>query len=216
MARGQQGRKRPFPSQPLPNAAADDVSYSVQFALNRFSGATLVVGDTVFLSDEGIQVLASTSGSYDALNAYTFIDSGGDDIGGLYGRDDPNQNIITLKVTDDAENGQDMVINLLAEADDGAAYVNIEAGRDGQAADTGIAVARTETESRVDIQARGTDGRVRLSPALNLFGADNSSATLYIKGSKLILLYSDGGTPRYKYLDLSGTGASWAYSATEP
>lgn len=209
--------RRSYPATPYPPGERDDISYSVQFELNRFTGSTLVVGDTVFLSDDGIGVLASTSGSYAALNAYTFLDAGGADIGGLYGRDDPHQNLITLKVTDEAGSDQDMIINLLAAASaEGSAYVNIQAGRDGEAADTGIAVARTATESRLDLQARGPDGRVRLTPALNLIGADNSSATLYVKGTKLIITYSDGGTPRYKYLELSGTGAGWIYSASEP
>lgn len=39
---------------------------------------------------------------------------------------------------------------------------------------------------------------------------------LYFKGSKLIAKYDDGGTVRYKYLELSGTGVTWVHTTTEP
>lgn len=38
----------------------------------------------------------------------------------------------------------------------------------------------------------------------------------YMKGSKLIIQYNDGGTVRYKYLDLTGTGVTWVHTTTAP
>ena len=55
---------RTFPTTPAPLSDDDNISYSVGIELNRFTGSTLVVGDTVFLSDEGVEILASTDGSY--------------------------------------------------------------------------------------------------------------------------------------------------------
>ena len=43
-----------------------------------------------------------------------------------------------------------------------------------------------------------------------------SAMQFYFKGSKFILQYNDAGTQRWKYLDLSGTGVTWVYSATAP
>jgi hypothetical protein len=39
---------------------------------------------------------------------------------------------------------------------------------------------------------------------------------MYTKGSKLIFQFNDGGTVRYKYLDLSGTGTTWVHTTTAP
>jgi hypothetical protein len=43
-----------------------------------------------------------------------------------------------------------------------------------------------------------------------------SAMQMYFKGSKFILQYNEGGTQRWKYLDLAGTGVTWVYSATAP
>jgi len=44
----------------------------------------------------------------------------------------------------------------------------------------------------------------------------DSEAKLYIKGSKVILQYNDGGTVRYKYIDMAGTGDVWIHTTTAP
>lgn len=43
-----------------------------------------------------------------------------------------------------------------------------------------------------------------------------TQARLYMKGDKLIIQYNDGGTTRYKYLDLTGTGVTWVHTTTAP
>lgn len=45
---------------------------------------------------------------------------------------------------------------------------------------------------------------------------DGTTLNRYFKGTKFILQYYDGGTVRYKYLELSGTGATWADSTSAP
>lgn len=39
---------------------------------------------------------------------------------------------------------------------------------------------------------------------------------LYLKGDKLTFQYNDGGTVRYKYLDLTGTGVTWVHTTSAP
>lgn len=46
--------------------------------------------------------------------------------------------------------------------------------------------------------------------------AQSTDANLYVKGGKLIVQYNDGGTVRYKYLDLTGTGVTWTHSTSAP
>ena len=37
---------------------------------------------------------------------------------------------------------------------------------------------------------------------------------MYIKSDKLVIQFNDGGTVRYKYLDLTGTGVTWQHTTT--
>jgi hypothetical protein len=44
----------------------------------------------------------------------------------------------------------------------------------------------------------------------------NIGMNIYIKGDKLIIQFNEGGTVRYKYLDLTGTGVTWTHTTTAP
>ena len=46
--------------------------------------------------------------------------------------------------------------------------------------------------------------------------ASGTEGRMYIKGDKLIIVFNDGGTVRYKYLDLTGTGVTWVHTTTAP
>lgn len=207
---------RQFPITPAPADGDDNISYSVGFNLSRFTGTTLVVGDTVFLSDEGVEVLASTDGSYYAVNAYSFIDADGDEIGGMYGRDDSGQNVAGFRVVDQAGKGDDTLLQIASSStDEATASVSISATRAGEAGGAAITLAQGASTSSIDILA-DADGRVRIGRKLNLLGASLELCDIYIKGSYLIIAYDDGGTTRYKYLNLSGTGTAWAQAESEP
>jgi hypothetical protein len=54
-------------------------------------------------------------------------------------------------------------------------------------------------------------GEVSATPTL-----DANSPHIYVKGTKLIVRYNDGGTHRYKYMELTGTGTSWTHTTTAP
>lgn len=45
---------------------------------------------------------------------------------------------------------------------------------------------------------------------------DADSPQVYVKGTKLIVRYNDGGTHRYKYLELTGTGTGWTHTTSAP
>jgi hypothetical protein len=213
--------RRPFPVATQPDDREGGTTYSVGFELSRFTGATLVVGETVFLSDDGVSVLANVLETDDPTNAYSFIDAEGKEIGGLYGRDDPTQNVISLRAVDTTGAGEAMIVNVTAIADDdneptATATVSFDARISGEATDTAVTLTRNNTTSSIDLTAKGPNGRVRITPKLNLLGADLSQGTIYVKGSKLILHHHDGISDRYKYIDLAGTSAAWSYSASEP
>jgi hypothetical protein len=38
----------------------------------------------------------------------------------------------------------------------------------------------------------------------------------YLRDQKMVFQYNDGGTVRYKYLDLTGTGVTWVHTTTPP
>lgn len=46
--------------------------------------------------------------------------------------------------------------------------------------------------------------------------ANGTEFNLYYKANKFIIQYNDGGTTRYKYLDLTGTGTTWVATTTAP
>ncbi len=210
-------RKRTFPVQPQLPGDDETLVYKI-FGDSTFDSNYLVVGDTVFLSNEGIEVLASTTGNYVDQNAYTFRSEDGLDIGGLYARDDAGQNVIGIRSVDPAVSGDDVLVELQALADpDGsataAAIVNLQADREGESSDTYVQVLKDNNDSNIDLI---TTGRVRVTPTLNLLGASYELVDIYVKGTYLVFRYNDGGTTRYKYLNLSGTGTSWTHSTSEP
>ena len=132
--------KRKFPITESPVGAEDSsISYHIAADLSHYTGQTLVIGETVFLSDEGVDLLASTSGNFDAVNAYSFIDSDRNVIGGIYARDDSGQNIIGIQAVDEAGEGDDTFLNLSSIAGASAsAYLNIGVQIEGQSGDTAI------------------------------------------------------------------------------
>ena len=39
---------------------------------------------------------------------------------------------------------------------------------------------------------------------------------IYMRGDRFVIQFNDGGTTRYKYLDLTGTGVTWTHTTTAP
>ena len=207
---------RKFPVTPQPSVVADEINYSITSGFQHFTGSTLVVGETVFLSDQGVEILASTDGSYYALNAYSFLDASRSEIGGMYARDDTGQNVVGFRAVDEAQLDDNTVLEIASTSTtDAQASVTIQANRDGESTDTYITLERG-ANSEIDILTNLSSGRVRIAPKLNLMGAAAELCDIYIKDTYLIIKYNDAGTSRYKYLDLSGTGTTWQHSTSQP
>ena len=205
-----------FPITPGPNESEGSINYSVGIELQHFTGSTLVVGDTVFLSDEGVEVLASDDGSYYAVNAYSFRDTDDNEIGGMYARDDAGNNVVGFRVVDEAGNNDDTTLEMASTSTtDATAIVELIANRETEGTDTYIHMERGDGTAEIDILTPSS-GRVRIGTYLQLLGPSSDLCQVYIKGSNFIIKYNDGGTVRYKYLDLSGTGTTWAHSTSEP
>jgi hypothetical protein len=46
--------------------------------------------------------------------------------------------------------------------------------------------------------------------------SDGVEIQAYMRANKIIYQYNDGGTVRYKYLDMTGTGVTWVHTTTAP
>jgi hypothetical protein len=46
--------------------------------------------------------------------------------------------------------------------------------------------------------------------------SQDNQAKFYVKANKFVIVWNDGGTIRYKYLDLTGTGVTWTHSTSAP
>lgn len=101
---------------------------------------------------------------------------------------------------------------------DGAAGL-IEAGRFNHLQNFGIGTTTPETKLHI-AKASGTGGHGSITIEEEASTpSDPTSGThvrMYMKADKLIFQYNDGGTVRYKYLDLTGTGVTWTHTTTAP
>ena len=43
-----------------------------------------------------------------------------------------------------------------------------------------------------------------------------SEGVVYFKGGKYVVAYNDGGTKKYRYIDLTSTNATWTYTTSAP
>ncbi len=60
-------------------------------------------------------------------------------------------------------------------------------------------------------------GAITLDPTTTPASPSQSAeGRIYVKSNKLVIQYNDGGTIRYKYLSLSGTGVTWVATTTAP
>ncbi len=55
-----------------------------------------------------------------------------------------------------------------------------------------------------------------LTASAQLPESESDDVAVYVKGGKLIFAYDDGGTVRYKYLDMTGTGVTWTHTTSAP
>ena len=170
----------------------------------------------VTLDDLGIRV------AYDSVYGITFGDSGGGD------------RIRILSSSGDQlqlqnEVGQiDLVIHL---SDTLTPFVQwredpVQAGRSDLVIGKGTMGARFEMVgnlgSSIDFRTEGDSGGstfLRMTETTTTPPNPSASANayhIYMKDDKLIIQYNDSGTVRYKYLDLTGVGATWQHTTSAP
>jgi hypothetical protein len=94
-------------------------------------------------------------------------------------------------------------------------------------------VAFTETSVEVDydtdvlVSGGISVGSLFLDPEVGVIWVNEIASTpgnptsgadvkIYMKSDKLIFQYNDGGTVRYKYISLSGTGVTWTHTTSAP
>ena len=94
----------------------------------------------------------------------------------------------------------------------------------------GISGGEIVNQYAIDIEtmtaATGKNRAIRMQGAGGIEFADSTEPTgalgssaeglVYFRNKKLIFKYNDGGTVRYKYLDLSGTGVTWVHTTSAP
>jgi hypothetical protein len=86
-------------------------------------------------------------------------------------------------------------------------YLNGKLGVGTSAPDTGLHLGKTDGTGAT------TYAEQTSTPANP--GAGNEART-YVKDNKFIIQWNEGGTIRYKYLQLSGTGVTWVHTTTAP
>lgn len=77
-----------------------------------------------------------------------------------------------------------------------------------------VGISKKNPSTELDI-----DGTITLqerASTVSVTPTDGSEAQIYVKADKLIVRYNDGGTVRYKYLDLTGTGVTWTHTTSAP
>lgn len=69
-------------------------------------------------------------------------------------------------------------------------------------------------------QTAGTDGSGTLAyqekDTTPASPSDGVAIQQYMKDNKVVYQFNEGGTVRYKYLDMTGTGVTWVHSTTPP
>lgn len=169
----------------------------------------------VILDGTGIAVQASSGTAATAQYAYRILESGANDgfEGGLYAYEGPS-NV-----------GQ--YVQLRAYNPDNPAYISLLAESGTSSISSIELIAKYSTTQARIYLGQGTveiDGMTYFDSPLTLDEVASTPSNpssgnrgrIYIRNDNLIIQFNDGGTVRYKYLALSGTGTTWTHSTTAP
>ena len=77
-----------------------------------------------------------------------------------------------------------------------------------------VGIGKKDPATELDLD--GTLTLQERSSTVSVIPTDGAEAQIYVKADKLIVRYNDGGTVRYKYLDLTGTGVTWTHTTSAP
>lgn len=86
-------------------------------------------------------------------------------------------------------------------------------GEDGNAG-----IGETSPDTKLHIKATDGTGAITLDEESTTPSNpdQDTQGRIYFKSNKIVFQWNDGGTTRYKYLDLTGTGVTWVHSTTAP
>jgi hypothetical protein len=116
--------------------------------------------------------------------------------------------VVGFRVIDEVGRNDDTTLEIASTSSTNAtAVVELMANRDGEGTDTYIHLERSDSAQQIDILTPSS-GRVRIGRYLQLLGPDSDLCEIYIKDSNFIIKFNDGGTTRYKYLNLSRNGTA--------
>lgn len=168
----------------------------------------------VSLGDDGIQI--ESEGSFLNDNAYKFVDENGDVFAAFMALADPDLDLNWAQtVTTSSQNGLTSNYNTLSAV---GSFARASMVVDRSALTDNGEVELIQGSSGTRVNFKNVEW-LRLTEAANSPGINPTQGTelnLYMKGDKLVIQFNDGGTMRYKYLDLTGTGVTWQHSTTAP
>lgn len=178
-----------------------------------------------FRNQEGLISFQDTNGIYDNLDIYSSADDamvfknsvggggGGAATGGfVWHVDDAAHYVMQAELIEDDGGTAGILLFRLFPGTNGAKLVLGASG----SYDFKL-VAPFDTSDSMYISMSGGDGSAAFAtppdPGNNSL---LSTAHIYIRNQKLVIQYNDGGTIRYKYLDLTGSGTTWTHTTSAP
>jgi hypothetical protein len=180
-----------------------------------------------------INLQSSASGGPDSLRALRMLDTGGTMIAALGAFRSGNSNSVLLS-TNESLTSDDSAIDIAANSgSSNDAAINMTAKRGSsqilaQLLNPFNGVAGLHCNSNVLASAFFT-GEYTSGFAANpaeytlTLGAAAAPTTpgsgrmrVYFRSNKMVFQFQDGGTTRYKYLDLTGTGVTWVHTTAAP
>jgi hypothetical protein len=192
-------------------------------------------GGNVLLDQSGIAVAAPTN--FAETNGYAFLYSG-NKISGVFGSRSASMTEVALISNygggQTNHSPQASIRSILNSSGDNYSHVLLQSENsyDGALAQLQVSVSGPTAYTKPgkgwitaiadDIQLTadgiGIEGALRMHELTSTPSTPTSGtrANIYMKGDRLIIQYNDGGTVRYKYLGLTGTGVTWVHDTVEP
>jgi hypothetical protein len=191
-------------------------------------GSIKAGGGNVLLDSDGIHIVAATSVTYDASRSlrlgpvtrpynsrlWAFL-SGTTEHLALEQELDSLTDFASIRLLSSD------IINITASFIDH--YGRLRVQNEGALIQTGLVVgtlSATPVAGRLHITSAGgaTPREITIDESTGVPANPTSNAQMrvYMSGDKFVIQFNQGGTVRYKYLDLTGTGVTWVHTTTPP
>ena len=170
-------------------------------------GAITAGGGNTILDSDGLSLLAGTKVLANSVS-WTFV---GTELAFISADRLTMAHTMTIEVNDSGQAGASTTLYLNADTVD-LGYVTVSGGdlmAPSVIATRGISIGSGASPSE-DAALFAEASATPASPA------SGTQVNEYLRNGKLIYQYNDGGTVRYKYLDLTGTGVTWVHTTVAP